>query len=306
MVKALIRKHDILFCVLIAAADCALMYLLRAEEWWMALFSWLLALLYILLFQFVSGREVRMDTRGLARGVFRFGWPLLVSACLLLIFNLAFVLWRGGSFALPNDASRVLGVIGFKLCINGREEIVYRLLLFGFLFTNRGGGTKAALRAGIVSAVLFALVHMVDAFYYGNFAAQFVNAVSAGCCAVLLVGVFYRSGNMWAVILLHAAYNLIAYDLYPFFLAEGSTAIPRTAEAMGIANVIGYLLTVAMALWYVVAGLRLLRGAPAAAWLERAGGERVFFEPMNPLRSYSRSKPVQLRKNLPAGRGPRK
>lgn len=89
------------------------------------------------------------------------------------------------------------------ILVGANEEIWMRSFVLNLLISKYGRERKALLKAIIVSAVIFGLIHIPNLFFMEPLTVlvQVINAMSAG---VLFAVIFIKCKNIWAGIIVHA------------------------------------------------------------------------------------------------------
>lgn len=159
-------------------------------------------------------------------------WPELAFTTLVMLEVLR--------MGMPSEW---LGPLGFALSVGIAEELLFRVLLLGWLVTK-----LEVSKALLVSAIVFGLAHLHELSMLGlaNIAPQFAGGM-------LLGAVYLRTRNPIAPILAHAYWDL------PYFLAFGNGISGGGTEA-------GYPSVTQMLTWaaFTIYALWLIRVRVAA------------------------------------------
>ena len=276
MLRRFFKRIDILLCCLLCVADFVMLYLFRTvprintvDQFRSSVFSAILIVIYAGVYSWILGKDMYFGLRGFMKGLFSYGWPVIMFMLIQFLLGYIININAGIPFAAPNSRG-LLSALLYRLSWNGREEVVYRGLIFTSLFINRGEDDKAALKAGIYSALMFGVMHIANAIVSGDVAAQIMNAISAACIGFLFAAIIYRSKNLWAVIILHAGYNFMSAEVLNFIFSSAN-ALPNFAKGShGVMAVIYSIMLFIANITYVFAALRLYFDMPLWALLMRA------------------------------------
>lgn len=138
-------------------------------------------------------------TNGLTKGIFRYGAIvfLVVLANLIGTYTVPEI---SVAAAAPKIASILVSMLGVGLA----EEIIFRGVLFN-AYKEYFGDTKSGIfKTLFVSSVLFGSIHLINLISYPNLVVSTTAQVIYATFYGFLMGiVYYRSNNIWAVIILH-------------------------------------------------------------------------------------------------------
>lgn len=123
-------------------------------------------------------------------------------------------------FALSQGAAldvapiHVVQVMALCLVTGVFEEGLFRVLALDALVPALGGGRRGALRAALMSAALFGVLHVslgeVSAAVDLAAVAQVVlKPLQAALFGLFMAAMYYRTRNLWALAVLHTAFNLL-------------------------------------------------------------------------------------------------
>ena len=127
-------------------------------------------------------------------------YNLVVYSFLLLLTMGATVLTTEVQWKTP--AGVILGVIAL-IGIGIREETVFRGIISNNLGIAFGKDARGVWKAVILDGLLFGLIHMSNLFagvHLPNVLVQVAVAVAAG---MFMTAVYFRGGNLWALMLMH-------------------------------------------------------------------------------------------------------
>ncbi len=179
---------------------------------------------------------------GLLVGMFPF-----VMLCLNLGVNLG--LSEPPEGAVPKAAWRVVVFLIAMFLIGLAEEAIFRGIVAQTLLEHFGTSRAGIWKAVVLSGILFGAGHMV------NLLGGVTLGVLIQCCITVALGmlyaaIYFRTGNLWVVIFLHAFQDtagLIESGLY-----EGLGGVGETVNAYDPSMLIGFLI-------YLIPTIFLLR-----------------------------------------------
>lgn len=172
------------------------------------------------------------------------GWPILLSA--MIFFIAGWLILPADFAATPGVAGRLGWMIAAVAATALFEELIYRGIILDEL-------TRAlpVQRAVLISSAIFALSHAANLIAVPSFIlGTLVQVVYTFFMALVLSAVYLRSRNIWLVVLLHAAFNLLA----------SFTSVLQTGTApAGDIPVFAAALQLLMSLPMAIGGWRLYR-----------------------------------------------
>lgn len=242
-------KHPIWFSVLFAGAEMILLNLVSIP-----LLFLLMAAYHVDQNSFSDGTLAFMLsalTEGITAGL------VILAACLLhhrgivyrkgcawlkgiipALFPLAMIgllaaisLSSGWGHALAPAASIVWFCI-YMLTIGILEESTFRGVVAEVLLQNFGTERRGIWKAALISSLLFGLVHLQN-MLGADAVSTLVQVVFAFCFGLLLVSIYFRTGNLWIPILLHAGWDFAALIGVGIF-GIGSMTVTETPSAVSI------------------------------------------------------------------------
>ena len=95
------------------------------------------------------------------------------------------------------------------LCVGIREECIYRGIIQNIVAKKYANSVKGIWITAIVGAVIFGLMHLGNLFVGVEPAAVFAQVPSAAVTGLVFSAIYLRSGNLWAVILLHTLIDTV-------------------------------------------------------------------------------------------------
>lgn len=213
--------------------------------------------------------------RGLASGAF-----LLVFS--LLVVGMGVSRLAEGEGAVPSLGAVVAFMISYLLVGLG-EETLGRAVLAQTLLEHFGLERRGILAACGLSGLIFGLMHLIN-LAFSPAPAVIAQVVSATFAGVLLAAIYFRGGNIWATVLLHALYDMSGSVSSLLQTSSASASTPAPVDA-GTAQVLALVMPMAFGVIIGCVALFLLRkskvGQVREAWAgvieapEAAGDEGV-------------------------------
>lgn len=169
----------------------------------------------------------------------------------LLCLNLGASLGLSGppEGAVPKAAWQVVVFLITMFLIGLAEEAIFRGVIAQTLLEHFGPSRAGVWKAVVLSSVIFGLGHLI------NVVGSNVLGVLIQCCLTIALGmlygaIYFRTGNLWVVIFLHAFQDtagLIESGLY-----EGLGGLGETVSTYNASMLIGFLI-------YLIPTIFLLR-----------------------------------------------
>lgn len=226
----------------------AVVQVFRMEEYLPQGFNDLFGFLAALVLLWKTGRLKVLTNRGtgfldgLLVGMFPF-----VMVCLNLGVNLG--LSGPPEGAVPKAAWRVVVFLIAMFLIGLAEEAIFRGIIAQTLLEHFGTSRAGIWKAVVLSGVIFGMGHFLNAIDSN------VLGVLVQCCLTMALGmlygaIYFRTGNLWVVIFLHAFQDtagLIESGLY-----EGLGGVSETVNTYNPSMLIGVLI-------YLIPTIFLLR-----------------------------------------------
>ena len=146
--------------------------------------------------------------KGLSIGIYQ----LIYSAIILFVMCFAAIKEGMGIASIGN-------IIIFLLCmflVGLAEELCCRALIAESLLEHFKTSKKGVWMAAIISGVIFGVMHLF------NFEMQFplstvIQAIMAGISGIMFAAIYFRSGNIWTLVFLHALNDIAAASAFGFF-----------------------------------------------------------------------------------------
>lgn len=174
------------------------------------------------------------------------GWGVALLLLIYYLFELIFSFFGEFGFNVPAEA--VSGLQLPNVFINGMfEEILFRGAVLYALVWVWGAKGKGGLKAAVVSAILFGLIHAVNAVY-GD-ASEVIGQMSIA----LLEGIWWAAivlnwGSIWPVVFIHGITNWVLRTK-----SLGYTDYYGTASSYILAIFLGLPLAV-LGVWWILRG----------------------------------------------------
>ncbi len=198
--------------------------------------------------------------RGLACGAF-----LIVFALLATAMGVSRVVEGDGT--VPG-AGAVVAFVLYYLLVGLGEETLGRAVVAETLLERFGLERRGILAACGLSGLIFGLMHLVNLAFSpaASVVAQVVSATFAG---ILLAAIYFRSGNIWATVVLHALYDMAGSVSSLLQTSSAATAAPVDAA---LAQTLSLVMPMAFGLLIGCIALFLLRKSKIAQVQEAWAG----------------------------------
>ena len=136
-----------------------------------------------------------------------FGKTLLAGLFALILFSSTFLI-RFGEAVMSDETSwkaasgiciGVLNILG----IGFREETIFRGVIANDLGIVYGKTPRGVWKAVILSGLIFGLVHLTNIISGVNPLRAVIQVVSACALGMYYTAIYFRGGNLWALVLIH-------------------------------------------------------------------------------------------------------
>ena len=136
-----------------------------------------------------------------------FGKTLLAGLFALILFSSTFLI-RFGEAVMSDETSwkaasgiciGVLNILG----IGFREETIFRGVIANDLGIAYGKTPRGVWKAVILSGLIFGLVHLTNIVSGVNPLRAVIQVVSACALGMYYTAIYFRGGNLWALVLIH-------------------------------------------------------------------------------------------------------
>ncbi len=219
--KKLRTTHPILFCILCAAVSAALLYVgsaiyvlllasgtipLKAVEgkgmWYAMIAADLAIIIFTLIVMRVCGMLylLKKKTAGILRCIL-IALPLIIFD--LSAFYLQYSLYSNEADYVVPALSRTITFVVSNVLIGAAEELLCRGLLSTTLLSYFGTGREGILKAALLSSILFGCIHFTN-YTGGDPTGVIMQVIYTFGTGVLLCAIYFRSGSIWFLILIHA------------------------------------------------------------------------------------------------------
>lgn len=168
--------------------------------------------------------------------------PIMIYSCFVLMVCLGRVFAMENTVSFLNEAHVVDGIlyiVGIGFC----EEVIFRGIIANKLGRKYGRDSRGVWKAVILSSVIFGMMHMMNLFHGVGFIPALTQSVVAFFTGMMLTAIYYRCGNIWAMILIHAF-----IDFGPLFASAFTTAGETQAGVINRLNPSSMILAVPMIL----------------------------------------------------------
>ncbi|MDO4848521.1 MAG: type II CAAX endopeptidase family protein [Coriobacteriia bacterium] len=123
----------------------------------------------------------------------------------------------------------------FMLMVGVTEEIVARALIAETFLEHFGTAREGALRAALASGVIFGAMHLTNAIG-GNLPGTMIQVSLCVTAGVLYAAVYFRSGNLWSIVLIHGLNDVAAGTVE--WLFNGGAYLPTTSTGIEPADLV--------------------------------------------------------------------
>ncbi len=159
--------------------------------------------------------------KGLLSGFLTGGYFIYVqiTALLACLLELLDRYNQNGSLTMQ-PAWYILIYIACFLLVGFTEEVFFRGLVANFLFDKHAKNPAGVWTATVWSGLLFGLMHLINLFSMqdvNSVVGVLVQVVSVTAMGMALTAIYYRTRNIWVVVLLHAFNNIWAGFSSGFF-----------------------------------------------------------------------------------------
>ena len=146
--------------------------------------------------------------KGISIGIYQ-----LIYSTIILFFMCFAAIKEGMSI---NNIGNIIIFLVCMFLVGLAEELSCRALITESLLEHFGTSKKGVWKAAIISGVIFGLMHLF------NFEMQFplstiIQAIMAGISGIMLAAIYFRCGNIWTLVFLHAFNDIAAAGAFGFF-----------------------------------------------------------------------------------------
>ncbi len=134
-------------------------------------------------------------------------------AILAFFGNVAYAMHENVSL---NEGFAIIIFIVCMFFVGLSEELCNRAISAESLLEHYGTDKKGIWKAAIISGILFGCLHLFN-LKYGDPIKVTVQVIAAAATGVLYAAIYFRSGNIWLMVTLHALHDIAAAAGYGIF-----------------------------------------------------------------------------------------
>lgn len=133
-----------------------------------------------------------------------------IAAGLFVLGLQMYALWAIAMLTAANPDTQWAGIgqilLGLVMLfgVGFREETVFRGIIAGALWEKYGGSRAGIWRAALLSGLIFGLIHMGNLLSGANLVSVLVQTAAAAAIGTAFAAIYFRGGNLWALVLLHS------------------------------------------------------------------------------------------------------
>ncbi len=143
--------------------------------------------------------------------------PIAAYPLCFAFFALAMNIIHATSENIPlNDGLTIFTYIACMFFVGLSEELCNRAISAETLLEHFGTDKKGIWKAAVISGVLFGCLHFFN-LKYGDFLKVLVQVIAATATGILYAAIYFRSGNIWLMVMLHALHDIGAAASYGIF-----------------------------------------------------------------------------------------
>lgn len=146
--------------------------------------------------------------KGLAIGLYQ-----IIFSSLIMAFMIFASINQGLKL---NSAFNIIIFILCMILVGISEELSCRALIAQSLLEHCGASKKALWKAAIISGLLFGLLHLFN-MKSQDPTSTIAQAIMASTTGIMYAAIYFRSGNIYTLILLHALNDIAAASAYGLF-----------------------------------------------------------------------------------------
>lgn len=221
-----------------------------ADEYVLTAIQELLAagVMLLLLHRSGLGWVLRQRGGGLGYGLDVGRFPVILIT-LALVETSSYHMAQGARLAAPWHIGAFLAMVAL---VGVAEELAFRGMVATTLLQRFGTTRSGVWKAVIGSGVLFGLAHSIN-FAHAEPLGVLIQMIDSAVLGMLLTAIYYRSGNLWVTVLLHAYMDLTALLESGLLVGEGlSESVSASISEYGVQNLLA-------AAVYLVPTIYLLR-----------------------------------------------
>lgn len=166
-----------------------------------------------------------------------------------------------------NDGLTIFTYLLCMFMVGLSEELCNRAISAQTLLEHYGTDKKGIWKAAIISGVLFGCLHLFN-LQYGDTLKVVVQTIAATATGVLYAAIYFRSGNIWLMVVIHALHDIAAASSYGIF---NGGSIDNMLASQGTQSLFGLIVVIPQ----IIAAIYLLRnkkiGEVKITWSEIKG-----------------------------------
>lgn len=205
--KKFVNKHVVVsFTLLIAISGPLLWYLIDFPlkylginyQYSLAVKNMATALVCIVFMYCIWGKCIfSLKNRKFFKSLFTYGLVGVIGSIGAFMFNIS-------EINLKPTAVIIIGYLAMNLAIAVSEEFLFRGIMMNTMLKVWKGQKNVVINTVLVSSMLFGIRHFTNLITYPNqIVTTFAQVVFTIMAGIYLAAVYYRSKNIWLVILVH-------------------------------------------------------------------------------------------------------
>ncbi len=163
----------------------------------------------------------------LTKGLFYGSYYIMGSIIFMLLYRNAF-----------KEGLSVLNIAVGCFLVGVSEELLCRGWLLNEFLERFGTTKKGVWYSIVVSGIIFGLIHFTNVLSGQEFASTVIQVLTAGTAGILFGIIYYKTKNIWSVIILHALwdFSIFLVDIIP---GQPQTVMVSSTTLLGIILSIG-------------------------------------------------------------------
>ena len=137
-------------------------------------------------------------------------------------------------------AGRILSFLACMAMVGVAEEFLFRAIIGQTLLEHFGTSRAGIWKACIVSGLLFGAAHLTNLLSSEPFGVL-MQCVFAASLGVLLTAIYYRTGNIWVTVFIHAAMDISSMLIGGLYGTENVVDTVSSYDASMLFSVVIYL-----------------------------------------------------------------
>jgi len=214
-------------------------------------------LTYLIPFIFIFGvllilgniNSIKFRKEGIGKGIL-FGWLFIIVG--VYNFMLSSVNFVKSSISFPSIEKIVFYTL-IMFCIGIFEEVLFRGIILNNMLNKWGDNKTGIIKSVVLSSLIFGLGHFVNLVVFPALIIRTISQiVYTSLHGILYAGIYLRSKNIWAVIILHAVFDWLV-------LISGILRPVDSAIAPVDVSIVSGLIEVIFAIPFAFVGFFLIR-----------------------------------------------